>query len=195
MRLMILLAITTTACAFYILHPLMKSRHAKLNEMGTFLLFAMPIAAVVMYLFLGSPDIASRPALFETSGPRHDYRVLIKKEMDMMHELARDPDSRNIMVAIGTLRLQTGRPDEAVNILRTAQEQYPKDRLVKEELGAAHYAAAVMMLQSVPALDPQSHAAINNHFVSALHYTPKDALFRKELENNYREFKALPQTE
>lgn len=191
MRLMILLAITTTACMFYILHPLMKSKHAKLNEMGTFLLFAMPIAALILYLLLGSPDIASRPALFETTGPRHEYRMVIKKEMDLMHELARHPDDRNIMVTIGTLRLQTGRPGEAIDILRTALDQHPDDRLVAEELGAAHYAAAIMMLQNLVKIDPESRLTIGNHFENAIHYTPKDALFRQELEDNYSAFKAL----
>ncbi len=199
MRLIILLAITTTACVFYILHPLMRSKHAKMNEIGTVLLFLIPICTIFIYIFLGSPDIASKPALFETQGPRYEYRALIKQEMDIMHDLAAHPNDRDIMIALSTIRLQTARPDEAIDILEIALGSHPDDRLIKAELGAAHYAAAITALNAqqinAPYLNaqqgaPLSHANIEAHFKNALHYTPKNALFREELEKNYATFNA-----
>lgn len=187
MRLIILLAITTTACAFYILHPLMRSKHAKMNEIGTFLLFLLPIAAISLYLALGNPDISSKPALFETKGPRYEYRMMIKQEMDIMQDLAHNPADRNIMIALGTLRLQTARPDEAIDILQIAHERFPKDDLVKEELGAAHYAAALTDLRD-PEMNAQKQNKIENHFKEALRFTPPKALFRATLESDYERF-------
>lgn len=187
MRLMILLAIITAACTFYILHPLMKSRHGKMNEIGMFFLFALPIAAVLLYGLLGAPDIASRPALFETKGPRYEYRSMIRQEMEIMESLAHDPENRNIMMTLGTLRLQTGRPMDAIDILKIALDLYPDDRLLAEELGAAHYAAALTLMRA-PEQMPQTRTKTLGHFESALHYTPNKALLYETIKKDFENF-------
>lgn len=187
MKLIILFSIITALCAFYLFHPLMKSRHKAMQKRGKIAIILFPLAALMIYLWLGNPEFPSHPALFEKTGPRAEQRALMRKEMDLMKQLARAPDNAKIVMALGAVRLETGRPEEAIQILQMGHQQHPDNSYLTEELAAAHYAAALISIRM-----GEERGRALSHFGQAVALTPKDALFRKQLEADYKAFKQAP---
>jgi len=94
---------------------------------------------------------------------------------------------------LGTVLKSLGRYDEAVTHLRTAAEQYPRDRVVLNQLGRVlflqrQYAPAIAALQRVLTIDPEDLQA---HYNLMLAYRGiGNAELAAREETLYRRFKA-----
>lgn len=176
MILMILLALLCAAVLALALHPVMTGAD---KRKGMMLLTGGAAMALALYLFAGSPDTPSAPAAFETSGPRHDQRVASQRELVLLEALSGAPDHVPLLVELGTVRIQAGHPQDALEPLDHANTLSPRDPLILEALGAAHYALALEY-----AMQPRKDARkmTIEHFEKALKLTPEKAEFYPRLK-------------
>lgn len=175
MMVMIPAAIMTVLVIVILLAPLMLGGPSR-QVQGWALLGFMTLAAMGIYLWRGSPDIPSQPALFQTSGPAFEQRASVKKEMALMQQLAQKPEDTALMLELGTVRLQNGRIEPAIAILSAALEMEPQSDALRVKLGAAHYAAALSQY-----LLENSKARALEHFEKALAIAPEDAPYREKM--------------
>lgn len=175
MMVMVPAAIMTVLVIVILLAPLMLGGAAR-QVQGWVMLAFMTLAAMGLYLWRGSPDVPSQPALFQTSGPAFEQRASVKKEMALMQELAQKPEDTALMLELGAVRLQNGRIDQAIAILSAALEKEPESQPLRVKLGAAHYAAALSQI-----LLENSKARALEHFEKALAIAPDDAPYRDRL--------------
>ena len=178
---MILAAILCAIILALALHPVMKSNAKR----GWRILIACAIAALGIYLSIGSPDTASAPALFETNGPRHDQRMAGRRELIVMEALAGQPDNVKLLLELGTIRIEADHPEEALEALTQARKFAPKDPRIAEAMGAAYFKLAIFYKMQ-PRAEAQKLSRLN--LDKALSITPKSS----SLYNELKKFKALP---
>jgi tetratricopeptide (TPR) repeat protein len=107
--------------------------------------------------------------------------------------LERDPGLAKTHFFLGTAVKQAGRYDEALVHLRRAAALYPRDRVVRNQLGRVlflkrQYAEAIAELRQVLAIDPEDLQAHYNLMLS--HQGAGDSEMAKRHEALYRRFKA-----
>ncbi|GEM_PF-1690058 len=175
MMVMIPAAIMTVIVIVILLAPMMLGGPARQMQ-GWALLAIMTLSAMGIYLWRGSPDIPSMPALFQTSGPAFEQRAAVKKEMALMRQLAEKPDDAALMFELGVIQLQNGRLDTAIATLGAALTKDPGSEKIRLKLGAAHYAAA---LSEILLENSQSRAL--EHFEKALKIAPENAPYRDKM--------------
>jgi len=160
-------------CA-WLVHPLMMTTQTR--KSGIIIMAAVAVLGFAIYIFIGHPDLPAQPALFETQGPRAEERALTGQELTFMQALAEDPTDMDMMLALGSVRIQAGRTDDAIAILNVAAAQDPKNNDVKLGLGAAYYRKGMQALRE----DNDTNTALMN-FDRALQVAPKDAIYREHL--------------
>lgn len=182
MIIIITLALICAVILAIVLHPVMTGENARL---GWRLLIGMAVAAIGIYLAVGSPDAQTAPAAFEQSGPRYEQRLASQRELVILEGLSGAPDHVPFLLELGTVRIQSGHPQDALEPLERAQTLQPKDTHIQEALGAAHYAIALTY-----AIQPRKDArpmAIS-HFEKALKITPKKAEFYQRLRDDMQNY-------
>ena len=172
----ILLAVLCAVILSVALHPLMNGPDART---GWKFLFALAAASLGLYLALGSPDAKTAPALFENSGPRFEQRMASQRELIVLEALSGKPDHVPLLLELGTLRVQSGHAQDALEPLEKALKHAPGDTAVKEALGAAHYSIA-LTYAAQPRKDARPVAL--SHFEQAVKLTPKSADFYERLK-------------
>ena len=182
MILMILLALLCAGMLAYVLHPLMRGAE---RRKGGYALLVCVALALGLYLLLGSPDTPSTPAFFEKSGPRFEQRLAGQRELVLLEALSGAPDHVPLLLELGTLRVQSGHPGEAFEVLDHANRLSPDDPAILEALGAAHYAMALNYAIQ-PRRDAQAMAG--THFKKALSLTPESAEFYPRLKEDSAAF-------
>ncbi len=183
MMVMILAALLTAATVIILLTPLML-RPDK-GRQGWLLLAAISLGAMGIYLAQGAPGLPSQPAMFETNGENFERRELVKQELAAMEALAGAPQDVEKMLALGSIRMQTGRLQQAISVLNMARAHAPDHDGVREKLGAAHYAAALSTL-----LLDEDRSQAARHFNEALAVAPATAPYRERLLRDMQAFEA-----
>ena len=142
-------------------------------------------ATLALYLLTGAPDIQSAPARFETSGPRYEQRLASQRELVLLEALSGAPNHVPFLLELGTIRVQAGHPQDALEPLDTANNLSPNDPYILEALGAAHYALALEYAIQ-PRKDAQAMAAA--HFEKAIAITPEKSQFYPRLKADQEKF-------
>lgn len=177
----ILAALLCAATLAFALHPVMKLT----PKTGWRVLIACALLALGLYLSLGSPDLPSAPALFETEGPRYDQRMASRRELIVMEALAGQPDNIKLLLELGTIRIEADHPEEALEALTQARKLAPKDPRIAEAMGAAYFKLAIFYKMQ-PRAEARKLSKLN--LDKALSITPKSS----SLYNELKKFKALP---
>jgi len=141
MNIIIAAALLTALTAGWLVHPLMKADE-KSRRAGLLILFVLPLAALGLYLAAGSPDMPSRPALFETDGPNAAIRALARQEQDAMKKLAAAPDDAGVRAELGEILyaqglaalVQQNNPARAQRYFDRALEIAPADAPYRQKL-------------------------------------------------------------
>jgi len=175
MILIITLALICAGTLAWALHPIMTGPHQRL---GWRLLPGGAAAVLALYLFIGSPDTPSAPAIFETAGPRFEQRIAAQRELVILEALSGAPDHIPFLLELGTVRIQAGHPQDALEPLVKANNLSPNDPFILEALGAAHYAVALNYAMQ-PRKDAKKMAL--DHFEKAVKVTPEKAEFYARL--------------
>jgi hypothetical protein len=178
---MILAGLICATVLAFTLHPLMKSS----PKTGWRILLAAAVISLGLYLVLGSPDMASAPAAFETSGPRFEQRMAGRRELIVMEALAGDPDNVKLLLELGTIRIEADHPEEALEVLTHARKLAPRDTRIAEAMGAAYFKLA-LFYKMQPRPEAQKLGTIN--LDKALAITPKAS----PLYNELKKLKASP---
>lgn len=178
---MILAGLLCAAVLAFTLHPLMKSN----QKLGWRILLASALVSLGLYLAIGSPEMASAPAAFETSGPRFEQRMAGRRELIVMEALAGDPDNIKLLLELGTIRVEADHPEEALEVLTHARKLAPRDNRVAETMGAAYFKLAIFYKMQ-PRPEAQKLSRLN--LDKALAITPKSSALYNEL----KKFRASP---
>ncbi len=175
---MVFLAILCAGVLATALHPMMIQ---KKQGRSWLLLTGMACTAFALYIALGSPDVKMAPALFETSGTRFEQRLASQRELIILEALSGNQDHVPLLLELGTVRIQGGHPQDALQPLERALKNQPSNINVKEALGAAHYALALTY-----AIQPRKDAKpmALSHFETEVKFTPKSADFYQRLHND-----------
>lgn len=182
---MIIIITLALLCALILaiaLHPLM---NAEKSSLGWRLMLGMAVTALGIYMFVGSPDAVTAPALFETSGPRHEQRLANQRELVILEALSGAPDHVPLLLELGTVRIQAGHPQDALDPLTRAQKLQPENGNIKEAIGAAHYALALTYAMQ-PRKDARTMAL--KHFEDALKITPRGSEFYQRLRDDSQNY-------
>lgn len=174
---MIVIALAALFCAIILalaLHPLMVTN----PKQAWRILIVFPVLALGLYLAIGSPDLSSAPALFETAGDRHDARMNGRRELIVLEALAGQPDNIALLLELGTIRIEANHPDEALEVLLRARTLAPKDQRIAEAIGAAYFKRAIFYKMQ-PRAEAQKLSKMN--LDKALAITPKNSELYKEL--------------
>lgn len=182
MTVMIPAALLTIFAIVILLAPLMLGNRRQ-KILAWLLLVTLTVSTMGLYLWRGTPDLPSEPALFETQGPRFETRQRIRQEIALTRELAASPEDTALMLALGTVRLQNGRLEEAIAVLSAAHRQEPGHSGISTKLGAAHYAAALAAF-----LLEDNRALAEEHFEKARELAPPDAPYREKLLRDMAKF-------
>lgn len=126
MKVILLAALMAAAAGAILVHPLMTA--GKGRRTGWRVLAAFAAISLGLYLALGRPDLPGAPALFEKSDSRADQRHLTARVMELLPQLAADPDNKRI-------RLELGAAHYAIAVDMAVNRQNPEDAL--EPLDAA----------------------------------------------------------
>jgi tetratricopeptide (TPR) repeat protein len=188
MTIIITLALLCAVILAVALHPVMTGDQSRL---GWRLLVGMAVAAVGIYMAVGSPDAKTAPAAFEHSGPRYEQRLASQRELVILEGLSGAPDHVPFLLELGTVRIQSGHPQDALEPLERAQALKPKDQSIQEALGAAHYAIALTY-----AIQPRKDARpmALKHFEKALKITPKSTEFYQRLRDDVKNYQRRDDT-
>lgn len=182
MIVIITLALLCAVILAIALHPVMTGERAAL---GWRLLTFMAVVALGLYMLVGSPDAQTAPALFETSGPRHEQRLANQRELVILEALSGAPDHVPFLLELGTIRIQAGHPQDALEPLTRAQNLQPENNGVQEAIGAAHYAIALTYAMQ-PRKDARPMAL--KHFEQAIKITPRGAEFYQRLRDDAKNY-------
>ncbi len=182
MILMMTLALICAASLAYVLHPLMKGAD---RRQGMVTLCVSVLAALGLYIAVGSPETPTAFAIFEKEGPRFEQRLASQRELVLLEALSGAPDHVPLLLELGTVRIQAGHPQDTFEVLDHAHKLDPDNADIREALGAAHYAVALNYALQ-PRKDARAMAII--HFEKALAITPASAEFYARLKNDSVEF-------
>lgn len=141
MTVIVLAAILTVVVTAWLVHPLMKNGEKKKSLT---VMIALPLCALVLYLWQGQPDLPSAPALFEQDGPRTTLRVLAKDELKLTQALSQDPGNENLQTQLGevfyarglAILAETGDREAAAAYLDNALSVAPKTAPYLKQLRA-----------------------------------------------------------
>jgi cytochrome c-type biogenesis protein CcmH/NrfG len=97
-----------------------------------------------------------------------------------MEALASEPNNVKLLLILGTLRIQSGHPEDAIDILTHAQKIAPKNPDILEALGAAHYQLSLIYKMQPR---PEAQKLSREHLAKALAITPKNTDLYKQIKS------------
>lgn len=142
MMTIIILASLSAATAGYLIHPLMTDTDPVNRKKGILIAALIASLSLGLYLWHGSPDSPSAPALFEKNNSRTAQRSLGSEELIIMKQLAKNPSDKNAQTDLGEIYYAKGLAvlvqksdiDRALTYLNNALQVAPIDAPYREQL-------------------------------------------------------------
>ncbi|MDH5722688.1 MAG: hypothetical protein OEY94_05135 [Alphaproteobacteria bacterium] len=167
----ILFALLCAFCTMVLIAPIAMSK----KFVSYLIIFLVPAFSLSLYMIKGAPGMPSQPALYDTNDERIAMRGIVKDEMNALKTLYENPeDKRNLMVLAG-IQVAQGKFGEAISYLENALMKWEDDQDLKLQLGAAHFAQGLLLIEQNMRED-----ALQS-FYNARRITPKEAPFLPDL--------------
>lgn len=178
MILFVITAIVTAIIMVVLSDPLMKS--ATTWQSGIKLLITGAICVLALYLFLGSPDTPSRAAAFETpDNPRAQIRLKQQEELVLLQALSGEPDNTGLLLRLGTIQIESGRPQDAIPHLTRANALRPDNADIQLALAAAYFSNGLKIAEEKKA---GAMDAARKEMEAALKFAPKGHPIRTDIQ-------------
>lgn len=181
---MIVMIATALVCAvslLVVLAPMM--RESRLRIHARVIGSVIVIGSLGLYLAIGSPDLPSASAAFETDPKRAQQRLLIDVIQTSELMLAGEPDNVRLLLVLADAESRLGRTAQSIGYLEHIVEIAPNHIEARTMLGALLFGTGMIMRsEGVP--EPEIKAVWQRAFEVA----PKDVPYRKTIQRNLETF-------